>query len=69
MSFASQCVTGWNKKPNMTGGYDKVIEQHQTILNAIEARDSDTAQSAMRTHLEMGGEKLVEAILIANSEN
>ena len=44
-------------------GYDQVIEQHEAILNAIEARDPEAAQSAMRTHLEMAGEKLVAAIL------
>lgn len=43
--------------------YDRVIGQHETIINAIEARDSETAQSAIRMHLEMGGEKLIEAIL------
>ena len=45
-----------------------MIEQHEKILNAVEARDPESAESAMRMHLEMAGEKLVSAILDTNSE-
>ena len=46
---------------------NQVIEQHEAILSAIEARDPETAQSAMRIHIEMASEKLVSAILETKS--
>lgn len=55
------------QKAQYDWGYDQVIEQHETILNAIEARDPEAAQSAMRIHLDMAGEKLVSAILTTNT--
>ena len=57
------------QKAKYDWGYDQVIEQHQTILNAIEAHDPETAQSAMRIHLELAGEKLVSAIVGTKSIN
>jgi GntR family transcriptional repressor for pyruvate dehydrogenase complex len=57
------------QKAKYDWGYDQVIEQHQTILNALEAHDPVTAQSAMRMHLEMAGEKLASAILDTNTDN
>lgn len=65
-----QPMRNWmEQKAKYDWGYDQVIEQHETILNAIEARDPETAQSAMRIHLEMAGEKLVSAILGTKSVN
>ena len=43
--------------------FNLVIEHHETIIKAIEARDPETAQSALRKHLELAGEKLIEALL------
>ena len=65
-----QPLRNWMKqKAKYDWGYDQVIEQHKTILNAIEARDPETAQSAIRIHLEMAGEKLVSAIIGTKSTN
>jgi DNA-binding GntR family transcriptional regulator len=36
--------------PNVTP-IDQLIEQHRTILSAVEARDPDTAEKTLRTHL------------------
>ena len=43
--------------------YEKVYEQHDDIVAAIQARDGERAQAAMQVHLESIGEKLVNAIL------
>jgi len=65
-----QPMRNWmEQKAKYDWGYELVIEQHESILNAIEARDPETAQSAMRLHLEMAGEKLVSAIIGTKSTN
>lgn len=51
------------QKAKYDWGYDKVYEQHDAIVMAVEARDGEGAQAAMRDHLESTGEKLVTAIL------
>ena len=43
--------------------FNLVIEHHEKIIKAIEARDPEAAQSALRKHLELAGEKLIEALL------
>jgi len=43
--------------------FDQVLEEHEAILKAIEARDPETAQSAIRRHVEIAGAKLVAALL------
>jgi len=43
--------------------FEQVLEEHQEILNAVEARDLEKAQSAMRIHVEIAGEKLRSALL------
>jgi DNA-binding FadR family transcriptional regulator len=40
-----------------------VYEQHEKILDAIQARDPASAQKAMREHLESVGERLTAALL------
>jgi len=40
---------------------DRVIDQHQEILRAIEARDVEAAQSALRQHLETGSRLMRKA--------
>jgi GntR family transcriptional repressor for pyruvate dehydrogenase complex len=68
LSELRQTMRHWmEQKAKYDWGYDRVVEQHETILNAIEARDPTTAQSAMRAHVEMAGEKLVSAILETES--
>jgi GntR family transcriptional repressor for pyruvate dehydrogenase complex len=65
-----QPMRHWMEQKAKTGRrYDQVIDQHETILNAIEARDPETAQSAMRIHLEMAGEKLISSILDIKSNS
>src|SRR5213080_1263076 len=44
------------------GGIDDVIEQHQTILDAVKARNPKAAAQAMRSHLEQT-EKDLRALL------
>jgi GntR family transcriptional repressor for pyruvate dehydrogenase complex len=68
LSELRQPMRHWmEQKARYDWGYDQVIEQHEAILSAIEARDSETAQSAMRIHVETAGEKLVSAILETES--
>ena len=42
------------------GYLEKLLSQHRNILEAIEARDPDRAQLAMRVHLELVEEKMNE---------
>jgi GntR family transcriptional repressor for pyruvate dehydrogenase complex len=51
------------QKAKFDWGYEKVYEQHEYILKAIEAKDGPGAESALRAHLHSTGEKLVAAIL------
>ena len=46
--------------------FEQVLEEHQAILNAIEAHDTEAAQSAMRIHVEIAGKKLKSALLEKN---
>ena len=46
--------------------FEQVLEEHQAILDAIEARDPDNAQTAMRIHVEIAGKKLSSALLEKN---
>jgi len=59
-----QPVRNWmEQKASLFGGYDRVYEQHDQIVKAIEARDPDGARKAMREHLEAVGERLTAALL------
>jgi len=45
------------------GDYDKLIDEHDAIVDAVEAHDVDRAQSAVRQHLESVGARLATALL------
>lgn len=61
-----QPIQTWmEQKARFDWGYDKVHEQHEIILKAIESRNSVQAEDALRSHLQSTGERLVEAILSA----
>ena len=51
------------QKAKFDWGYEKVFEQHETILKAIEAGNSALAEDAIKAHLQSTGEKLVASIL------
>ena len=64
-----QPVKNWmEQKASLFGGYDRVYEQHEAVLDAIQARDSVRAQKAMREHLESVGERLTAALLEKRAE-
>lgn len=44
-------------------GFDRVLEEHEALLKAIEAHDPDAAQIAIQTHIKDAGNKLVAAVL------
>ncbi len=50
------------QKASIVGDYDQVSEQHEVILEAVEARNEQKARSAMREHLAWAGERLVAVI-------
>lgn len=50
------------QKASIVGDYDRVSEQHELILEAVEARNEKKARSAMREHLAWAGKRLVAAI-------
>lgn len=59
-----QPVRRWmEQKASVIGGYHLVKEQHDKILRAIEAHDVERARSALRSHLESTGDKLVSILL------
>lgn len=59
-----QPVKNWmEQKASLFGGYDRVYEQHEAVLDAIQARDPVRAQKAIRDHLESVGERLTAALL------
>lgn len=59
-----QPVRNWmEQKASLFGGYDRVYEQHEKILDAIQAHDPAMAQKAIREHLESVGERLTAALL------
>ena len=63
LSELRQPMRHWmEQKAKYNWGYDQVIEEHEAILNAVESRDAERAQSAMRIHVERAGNKLVSAI-------
>lgn len=59
-----QPVKNWmEQKASLFGGYDRVFEQHDAVLSAIQARDPVKARKAMKEHLEAVGERLTAALL------
>lgn len=58
-----QPVRRWmEQKARYDWGFDRVVQEHERIVQAIESRDPDAARSAMRTHIESAGNKLVSAL-------
>lgn len=51
------------QKARFDWGYEKVYEQHDLILKAIESSDPEQAEAALKSHLQSTGERLVAAIL------
>jgi GntR family transcriptional regulator, transcriptional repressor for pyruvate dehydrogenase complex len=51
------------QKASLVGDYDRVSEQHEVVLEAVEAHNARKAQSAMREHLQWAGERLMAVIL------
>jgi hypothetical protein len=56
------------QKASLVGGCDGVVEQHDAIVEAVEAHDAERAQSALRTHLESVRERIA-AILLEKAPN
>ena len=56
------------QKAKFDWGYKKVYEQHDLIMKAIEARNGQLAEDALKAHLLSTGEKLVAAILEDNEK-
>lgn len=54
------------QKAKFDWGYEKVFDQHHMILKAIEAGDGKQAETALKSHLQSTGERLVAAILGEN---
>ena len=64
LSGLRQPMRNWmEQKASFNWGYDEVIEQHDAIVKAIEAKNIEKAQSALRKHLESVGERLTTALL------
>jgi len=64
MSEMRQPIHHWmSQKAKYDWGYDKVYEQHDIILKAIEAGDQVRAEQAVKSHLSSTGERLIAAIL------
>ncbi len=64
MSEMRQPIRHWmRQKAKYDWGYDQVYEQHEIILQAIEAGDRAAAEKALKSHLLSTGERLIAAIL------
>jgi GntR family transcriptional repressor for pyruvate dehydrogenase complex len=48
----------------ISGDYDSSVEEHSSILSAIEARNVKRARSMLRRHLELGGKRLSSGTLV-----
>ena len=70
LSELRQPMKHWmEQKAKHDWGYEKVFEQHEAIVDAIEKRDGNRAQDSLWEHLQSTGEKLIAAILEIESEN
>ncbi len=64
LSEMRQPTRHWmEQKAKFDWGYEKVFEQHETILQAIETGNGPVAEDALKAHLQSTGEKLVASIL------
>jgi GntR family transcriptional repressor for pyruvate dehydrogenase complex len=56
-------VRRWmEQKAKYDWGFERVVEEHELIVNAIESHDPEAARLAMRTHIQLAGNKLVSAM-------
>lgn len=56
-------VLRWmEQKAKYDWGFDRVIEDHERIINAIESHDPPAARQAMQSHIQLAGEKLITAL-------
>lgn len=64
-----QPIWHWmQQKAKYNWGYEKVYEQHEVIIEAIETRNGPAAVKAVKSHLQSTGERLIAAILSKNDE-
>jgi len=56
------------QKASVFMDYDRVAEQHEAIVKAIEGRDVKKAQSTLRDHLEWAGERLMAVLMKRESK-
>tara|TARA_B100000683_G_scaffold11552_1_gene12531 strand:- start:313 stop:1047 length:735 start_codon:yes stop_codon:yes gene_type:complete len=58
-----QPVLRWmEQKAKYDWGFDRVVEDHQRIVDSIEAHDPMAARQAMQSHIQLAGDKLVAAL-------
>lgn len=58
-----QPIYHWMKqKAKYDWGYAPVYDQHEAIVKAIENRDGDRAEEALKSHLRSAGERLITAM-------
>ena len=57
------------QKARFDWGYDKVYEQHDLILKAIESGNASEAEAALIAHLRSTGERLVAALMDTKEES
>lgn len=57
------------QKARFDWGYDKVYDQHDLILQAIESGDGRQAEAALKSHLQSTGERLIAALLEDKEES
>jgi GntR family transcriptional repressor for pyruvate dehydrogenase complex len=64
ISELRQPMRRWmEQKASVDWGYANVFEQHDVVFKAIEEHDPDKAQVAMREHLEITGQRLIEILI------
>jgi len=57
------------QKARFDWGYEKVYEQHDLILRAIESANGSEAEAALISHLRSTGERLVAALMDEKEES
>lgn len=56
------------QKASVFMDYDRVSEQHEVIMEAIEAHNTEKTQSALKKHLEWAGERLKAVLMKKESK-
>ncbi len=65
ISELRQPMRRWmEQEASVDWGYANVYEQHEDIVKAVEKREPDKAQTAMREHLDLTGERLIDILLV-----